>query len=82
MPPPNDFYRDKLIQVLGRFVPVVARGLALGFFVLAIATVVFDGHDDATVAERYWLAGVYAAIGAGSLLIARAVASIVRRLSR
>ena len=74
--------REKIIQSLGRFVPVVARGLALGFGVLAIATAVFGMGDYATAADRYWVSGVYALIAVVSLVIVRAVGPILRQISR
>jgi hypothetical protein len=73
--------RENLIQFLGRFVPAVGRGLALGFGVLAVATAVFGMGDYATTADRYWVSGVYAVIAVTGLAVARAAGPILRRLS-
>jgi hypothetical protein len=81
MPISNQKGRQKLMQFLGRFVPVVARGLALGFAVLAVATAVFDMGDHATVMDRYLLSGLYALIAAVSMAVAAAVKPILRRMS-
>jgi hypothetical protein len=73
--------RDKLIQFLGRFVPVVGRGLALGFGVLAVATAVFGMGDYPTTAGRWLVSGVYALIAVASLAISRAVGPVLRWMS-
>lgn len=73
---------EKLIQFLGRFVPVVGRGLALGFGMLAVATVVFGMGDHPTAPDRWLVAAVYALIAVGSLVIVAAVGPILRWLSR
>ena len=70
--------RQKLMQFLGRFVPVIARGLALGFAVLAVATAVFGMGDYATTADRYVVSGVYAFIAVASLTISRLVKPLHR----
>jgi hypothetical protein len=77
----NQNGRQKLMQFLGRFVPVVARGLALGFAVLAVATAVFGMGDHATTTDRYLVSGVYALIAAASLAISQLVKPILRRIS-
>ena len=71
----------KLMQFLGRFVPPVARGLALGFAVLAVATAVFGMGDYATTTDRYVVSGLYGLIAAVSMAVAAAVKPILRRMS-
>jgi len=72
--------RDTLIQVLGRFVPVVARGLALGFGVLAVATAFFGMGDYAVAADRYLISIVYALIAAAALIVSRTAGPILDRI--
>lgn len=72
-------HRERIIQFLGRFVPPVARGLALGFGILAIATAASLTGDYATATDRYLVAGLYAAIAIASLAISRAVQPVLRR---
>jgi hypothetical protein len=71
---------NKFFQLVGRFAPPVARGLALGFAILAIATVVFGMGDYASDAERYWVAGVYGAIAGISFFVSRAIDPLLRGL--
>jgi hypothetical protein len=71
---------NKVFRLVGRFAPPVARGLALGFAVLAIATVVFGMGDHTSDAERYWVSGVYAAIAAISFFMSRAIDPLLRWL--
>lgn len=80
MPPQNDARRDKLIHILSRIVPAVARGVALGFAVLAMATAFFEMGDYATAADRYWTSGVYALVAAVGLAISLAAKPILRRM--
>ena len=71
--------RPELLSLLDRFVPVICRGLALGFAVLAVATL-FGMGDHATAADRYFSAGLYAAVAVASLVIASAAGRMLRRL--
>jgi len=81
MPISNRKGSQKVMQFLGRFVPPVARGLALGFAVLAVATAVFGMGDYATTVDRYVVSGVYALIAVASLAISRLVKPILHRMS-
>jgi hypothetical protein len=80
MPISNQQGHGNLMQFLGRFVPPVARGLALGFAVLAVATAVFGMGDYATTANRYVVSGVYALVAVVSLAISRLVKPTLRRM--
>jgi hypothetical protein len=73
---------EKLIQFLGRYLPVVGRGLALGFGVLAVATAVFGMGDYPTASDRWLVAAVYALIAVASLVIVAAVRPMLRWMSR
>ena len=81
MPISNQKGSQKVMQFLGRFVPPVARGLALGFAVLAVATAVFGMGDYETTADRYVVSGVYALIAVASLAISRLVKPILHWMS-
>jgi len=80
MPTPDSPGHDKLIQFLGRFVPVVGRGLALGFGALAVATAFFGMGDYASAADRYSISTVYAFVAVVALVVSRAVGPILRRI--
>lgn len=50
----------RLVHLLNRFVPVVSRGLALGFAILAVATAFFGMGDYPGAGERFLVAGLFA----------------------
>jgi hypothetical protein len=72
---------QKIIQFLGRFVPVVSRGLALGFAILAIATAFLGMGDHAGSTERALVSGLYGLIALASLAVGLAVRQILRRIA-
>lgn len=71
----------KLFHLIERFAPPVARGLALGFAVLAVATAVFGMGDYASAAERYWVSAAYGLVAVVSLVVSRAVEPFLRWLN-
>ena len=72
----------RLTQILNRFVPVVARGLALGFAVLALATAFLDMGDYPGSRERYLVAGLYLVFALVSFGIGRATKPILKWVLR
>lgn len=72
---------QKLIQFLDRFVPVVSRGLALGFGILAVATAFLGMGDYAGSTERALVSGLYGLIALASLAVGLAVRALLRRIA-
>jgi hypothetical protein len=72
----------KLIPMLRRFVPVVGRGLALGFAVLALATAFFGMGDHPTTLDRFLVSALYAVLAAASIGIVHAIKPILRWMLR
>jgi len=72
----------RLVPILRRFVPVVGRGLALGFAILSVATAFFGMGDYPTAGDRFLVAGLYAFIAAASIGIVYAVSPVLRWMLR
>jgi nitrate/nitrite transporter NarK len=72
----------RLFPILRRFVPIVGRGLALGFAVLAVATAFFAMGDYWTARDRFLVAGLYAVFAGASMTVAVAIAPILRWVLR
>jgi len=71
-----------LIRVLGRFVPIVSRGLALAFVIVAALTAILGIGDYASLRDRYLVAGLFLLFAAVSFAIGLAVRPILRWLLR
>jgi nitrate/nitrite transporter NarK len=71
-----------LIRVLGRFVPIVSRGLALAFLIAAALTAFLDIGDYAGMRDRYLVAGLLLAFAGVSFAIGLAVRPFLRWLLR
>lgn len=69
--------RANLFKLIAWFLPLACRGLALGFAILAV-TVLFGIGDDAG-SDRYFTAGLYAAIAVGSFAFGVVAGRILRR---
>ena len=74
--------RFRLIQLLNRFVPVVARGVGLGFAIVAITTLLFGMGEYSAPSERYVFTGIFAFIALVSFGISRAVKPILKWILR
>lgn len=72
----------RLIHLLNRFIPVVARGFALGLAIVAIATAFFEMGEYPGVGERYVMAGIYALLALVSFAIGRAVKPFLKWILR
>jgi hypothetical protein len=72
----------RLFPILRRFVPIVGRGLALGFAVLAVATAFFALGDYPTARDRFLVAGLYAVFAGVGLATVFAVKPMLRWLLR
>ena len=72
----------RLIHLLNRFVPVVARGLALGLAIVAIATAFFEMGEYPGAGERYVMAGIYALLALVSFAVSRAVKPFLKWVLR
>ena len=70
----------RVYHLIERFAPPVARGLALGFAVLAVATVALGMGDHASAAERYWVSAGYGLVAVLSFVLSRAIEPFLRRL--
>ena len=74
--------RIRLIQLLNRFVPVIARGLALGFAIVAITTLFFGMGEYSEPRERYVFTGIFTFLALVSFGVGRAVKPILRWILR
>ncbi len=72
----------RIIPGLARYVPIVARGLAIAFFVAAATTAALNTGNYASAVARYSVAGLFLFFGVVSLMIGRYVRPILRWLMR
>lgn len=72
----------RLIHLLNRFVPVVSRGLALGFAILAVATAFFGMGDYPGASERYLVGALFAVFAIVSFGIGLATKPILKWVLR
>jgi hypothetical protein len=72
----------RLVPTIARYVPIVARGLAIAFFVLAAGTATLNGGDYASPAARYAVAALFLLFAIVSLMIGHYVRPILRWLMR
>jgi len=72
----------RLIHLLHRYVPVVSRGLALGFAILAVATAFFGMGDYPGASERFLVAGLFALVAIVSFGIGLATKPILKWVLR
>ena len=72
----------RIIPFLARYVPIVSRGLALAFFVVAATTAALDTGHYASAFARYSVAGLFLFFCVVSLLIGHYVRPILRWLMR
>ena len=72
----------RFIHSLNRFVPVVARGIALGLAIVAISTAFFEMGEYSGAGERYVTAGIYMLLALISFGISRVVKPVLRWILR
>ena len=72
----------KTVSFLARYVPIVARGLFIGFFAAAVTTLFFGYGDYASAQDRYLVAGLFLLFGIVSLGIVYSIKPIMRRVLR
>jgi hypothetical protein len=72
----------RLIHLQARYVPIVARGLAIAFFVVAVGTAALNIGNYPSASARYGVAALFVFFGLVSLGIAASVKPILRRLMR
>lgn len=72
----------RLIHWLNRFVPVVARGIALGLAIVAISTALFEMGEYSGARERYVTAGIYMLLAFISFGISRVIKPVLRWILR
>jgi hypothetical protein len=72
----------RIVQLLNRFVPIVARGLAVAFAILAVGTAAFGMGDYASAADRHLVALLFAFLGVASFAIGRATKPILKWILR
>ena len=74
--------RFRLIQLLNRFVPVVARGVGLGFAIVAMTTLLFGMGEYSEPRERYVFTGIFGFIAVVSFGLSRAIKPILKWILR
>ena len=74
--------RFRLIQLLNRFVPVVARGAGLGFAIVAITTLLFGMGEYSAPRERYVFTAIFAFIALVCFSLSRAIKPILKWILR
>ena len=62
--------------------PIVARGLAIAFFVVAVGTAALNTGNYASANARYTVAGLFVVFGIVSLMIGHYVRPVLRWLMR
>ncbi len=72
----------RIIPVLARYVPIVSRGLALAFFVVAASIVALSAGNFVDPVARYTIAGLLLFFGVTSLAIGHYTRPILRWLMR
>lgn len=72
----------RLVPRLARYVPIVARGLAIALFVVAVSTVALDIGNYSSAAARYTAAGLFLFFGVASLAVGHYIRPILRFLMR
>lgn len=72
----------RLVRLLNRFVPIIARGVGLGLAIAAIATLVLGMGEYSEPLERYVFTGIFTFFALVSFGIGRAIKPILRWVLR